>query len=149
MRVGPRAASASRPERRIDRSVAAPRGFPPQARLRAAAEFTALRRDGRRFSSRCFHTQYRLTDNGSARLGMAVSRRVDKRAVVRNRIRRIIRDSFRASRGRLPACDVLLIARSGAAGQSSASLRTDLDLVWNRLAALKPRDATRTIPPHS
>jgi ribonuclease P protein component len=124
-------------------------GYPPEARLRAPADFAALRREGKRFSSRCFQTQYRLTDADRARLGMAVSRRVSKRAVVRNRIRRIIRESFRAKRSGLPACDVLLIARGDAAAQSRAGLRLDLELVWNHLAALKRRDATRTIPPDS
>jgi len=129
--------------------VAAPLGHPPQARLRAAADFTALRREGKRLASPCFQAQYRLTDGSHARLGMAVSRRVSKLAVVRNRIRRIIRESFRLSRTGLPDCDVLLIARTDAATRNSNELRADLDSIWQRLAALKPRDATRTIPPRS
>jgi len=80
---------------------------------------------------------------------MAVSRRISKLAVVRNRIRRIVRESFRASRADLPACDVLLIARSAAAEQDGRGLRRDVDLIWRQLAALKPHDATRTIPPPS
>ena len=124
-------------------------GHPPAARLREAADFAALRRSGKRLSSRFFHTQFRLTDRSDARLGMAVSRRVSKLAVVRNRIRRIVRESFRASRADLPACDVLLIARSAAAEQDGRGLRRDVDLIWRQLAALKPHDATRTIPPPS
>lgn len=123
--------------------------YPPAARLRRPADFVALRREGKRVSSRYFHTQYRLTQGSEARLGMAVSRRVSKRAVVRNRIRRTVRESFRISRARLPRCDVLLVARAEAALQSPADLRTDLDLIWGRLAALKPQLATSTIPPHS
>jgi len=119
---------------------------PPDARLRAAADFTALRREGKRVSSRYFQTQYRLSESGLSRLGMAVSRRVSKHAVVRNRIRRTIRESFRLFRRNLPGCDVLLIARAEAAGQSRADLRADLDLIWSRLAALKPQHADRTIP---
>jgi ribonuclease P protein component len=122
---------------------------PPAARLRAPADFAALRREGKRVSSRFFLTQYRLSENGESRLGMAVSRRVSKRAVVRNRIRRVVRESFRLFRQKLPGCDVLLVARAEAAAQSRSGLRVDLDLIWNRLAALKPQDSTRTIPPHS
>ena len=129
--------------------MAAPLGHPPQARLRAAADFTALRRDGKRLASPSFQAQYRLTDGSRACLGMAVSRRVSKLAVVRNRIRRIIRESFRLCRTGLPDCHVLLIARNDAAQRSTKELRGDLDSIWQRLAALKPRDATRTIPPHS
>lgn len=124
-------------------------GYPQQARLRAPADFVALRREGKRFSSRCFYSQYRLTGSGQARLGIAVSRRVSKRALDRNRIRRIIRESFRLCRNDLPACDVLLIARAQAAAQSRGQLRADIALIWNHLAALKRQHATRTIPPRS
>ena len=122
--------------------------YPPAARLRQPADFVALRREGKRLFSRYFHTQYRLTRSGEARLGMAVSRRVSKRAVVRNRIRRTVRESFRLCRRLLPLCDVLLVARAEAAAQSAADLRSDLDLIWSRLAALKPQLSTSTIPPH-
>jgi ribonuclease P protein component len=123
--------------------------YPPGARLRAPADFAALRRDAKRVSSRFFHAQYRLTESAESRLGMAVSRRVSKRAVVRNRIRRTIRESFRLCRSSLPRCDVLVIARAEAAAQSRSNLRVDLDLIWSRLTALKPQDPTSTIPPHS
>ena len=128
--------------------MAAALGHPRCARLRAAADFTALRQ-GRRVAARHFLTQYHLTDGATARLGMAVSRRVSKRAVVRNRIRRVVRESFRLHRAELPACDVLLIARSSAAEQASPQLRADLDLIWRALAALKPQQASRTIAPRS
>jgi ribonuclease P protein component len=78
-----------------------------------------------------------------------VSRRVSKRAVERNRIRRTIRESFRLFHPKLPGCDVLLIARAEAAARTRADLRVDLDLIWSRLAALKPQHADRTIPTHS
>ena len=80
---------------------------------------------------------------------MAVSRRVSKRAVERNRIRRIVRESFRAARAQLPGCDVLVIARDSAASNDRHSLRTAADLIWRELAALKPREANRTITAQS
>ena len=112
-------------------------GYPRTASLRQPAEFTALRRQGKRMAARFFQTQYRLTESADARLGMAVSKRVSKRAVVRNRIRRLIRESFRLNRAKLPPCDVLLIAQTTAAAQTSNDLRADLEGLWQRLAALK------------
>lgn len=122
------------------------RGHPPSARLRAPADFAALRGEGKRIATRHFRTQYRLTEAAGARLGMAVSRRVSKRAVVRNRIRRIVRESFRLCRAGLPSCDVLLIAQSSASGTSGGELRADLDAIWQRLAALKPSADRPTMP---
>lgn len=123
-----------------------PLSLPPDARLRAAADFGALRRDGKRFSSKTFQIQYRQTDGSTARLGMAVSRRVSKRAVVRNRIRRLIRETFRLARPGLPPCDILVIARA-AEGSDAATARAELREIWQRIAALKPLAATRTIRP--
>jgi ribonuclease P protein component len=120
-------------------------GHPATARLRAPRDFLALRRTGKRFASRFFHTQFRFTESGSARLGMAVSRRVSKRAVARNRIRRAIRESFRLHRWDLAPVDVLLIAHPIAAAHSAGELRADLESIWEHLSALKPRGATRTI----
>ena len=121
-------------------------GHPPGARLRNPADFAALRREGKRFATRHFRTEYRLTPTEDARLGMAVSRRVSKRAVVRNRIRRIVRETFRLRRAELPGCDVLLIAQTSAAVLSGGELRSDLNAIWQRLAALKPLPDGPTMP---
>lgn len=121
-------------------------GYPPSARLRAAADFLALRRESRRLAGTAFRTQYRSLPQGEPRLGTAISRRVSKRAVIRNRIRRIVRESFRTHRAGLPPCDVLVVATGAAASASRSALRAELDLLWGRLAALKAPRPDRTIP---
>lgn len=73
----------------------------------------------------------------TARLGMAVSRRVSTRAVERNRIKRLIRESFRRRRAQLPAVDILVIAHRDAAGQPAQALRDELDQLWSRVRPLK------------
>jgi len=106
---------------------------PRTARLLRPADFAALRERSQRVSTRQFTAQYRLTSTGGARLGMAVSRKVSKNAVERNRIRRQIRESFRLQRARLTHLDVLVIARVSAAQQPSPVLRSELDTLWQRL----------------
>ena len=78
-------------------------------------------------------------------MGLAVSRKVSKRAVERNRIKRIVRESFRLRRTALPALDVLVIARPTAAGAANPALHADLDGAWRKLQALKPGSAPGTI----
>jgi len=68
---------------------------------------------------------------------MAVSRKVSKNAVERNRIRRQIRESFRLCRAQLPNVDVLVIARVSAAAQRNAVLREELKVLWQRLIAAR------------
>lgn len=76
-------------------------------------------------------------DVDTARLGMAVSRRVSLRAVERNRIKRLIRDSYRHRRDSLPCADILVIAHRDAAGQPGSVLRSDLDALWSRVRPSK------------
>ena len=118
--------------------------LPRTARLLRPADFAALKQHGKRFTTRHFVIEHR-PNAAAVRLGMAVSRRVSKKAVERNRIRRQIREQFRLNRTRLPRADVLVIARPSAAGRANADLRLDLDLVWHKLAALKEDDAPGTM----
>ena len=113
-------------------------GYPRTARLLSPGDFAALRRGSKRLAAQYFHCEFRPTEHDSARLGMAVSKRVSKRAVERNRIRRQIRESFRLCRTALPSCDVLVVARTAAAVQINAILRRDLEQLWGKLAAIKP-----------
>jgi ribonuclease P protein component len=105
---------------------------PRNARLLRPSDFAALRERSQRVSTTYFTAQYRMTSD-AARLGMAVSRKVSTNAVVRNRIRRQIRESFRLQRARLPTIDVLVIARVTAAAQSNPLLREELAVLWRRL----------------
>lgn len=120
-------------------------GLPPEARLRRAADFAALRHASGRFDSRYFLIRYRASDAAACRMGLAVSRRVSKRAVIRNRIKRVARESFRHARAMLPAIDLVLIARGEAAQAPNEALRADLDAAWPRLKSLKRAAAPGTI----
>lgn len=134
----PRVASGCPRKRRVA-------GLPPAARLRRAADFAALRTASGRTRSRLFALRWGSSPAGVTRLGLAVSRKVSKRAVIRNRIKRIIRESFRAHREALPAVDIIVIAQPPAAGTAAHALRQDLDQAWSRVRALKHSPAPGTI----
>ena len=118
--------------------------YPRAARLLRPADFSALRSSSKRVSFKHFQCEYRPNAGATARLGMAVSRRVSKLAVVRNRIRRQIRESFRLQRPRLPACDVLVIARASTAQLDNAALRAELEQLWRKLNARIADESARS-----
>jgi ribonuclease P protein component len=124
-------------------STPSPLAHPRAARLLRPGDFTALRRSGKRLSVRHFQCEYRPNTGDTARLGMAVSRRVSKLAVVRNRIRRQIRESFRLRRASLPACDVLVIARTSTTELPNAILRDELEQLWRKLISHASSESTR------
>ncbi len=121
--------------------------FPVEVRVRTGREYREAFADSRRVSTRHFSLHLRARDGGFCRLGMAVSRKVSPDAVVRNRIKRQVRESFRQRRHALPAGDCVVVARVGAGGLSKAALRADLETLWSRLLALPPSPAPGTIAP--
>ena len=90
--------------------------FPKQCKLRLRREYAQV------FSVRCSVADRRLVmylapnQHGLTRLGMSVGRKVGK-AVVRNRIKRLLREAFRLSRSELPVgFDLVCIPRRGEIG---------------------------------
>ena len=79
-----------------------------------------------RSSDRFFTVLGRATGRAAARLGLTVSRRAAKRAVDRNKLKRIARESFRHQLA-LPPWDFVVLARPGAATAERLTLRASLD----------------------
>ena len=65
-------------------------------------------------------------------MGMTVSRRVSPKAVVRNRIKRRIRESFRVMQAVLTGLDLVVVARPPAAAAEPAALRESLQRHWGK-----------------
>jgi ribonuclease P protein component len=127
--------------------------FPRRAHLRASAEFQAVFGEGSRVSgpSLRLHVRFAPVDAG-ARLGLTVSKRVDPRSVGRNRIRRILRETFRLQRASLPSGDYVVLAKTEARALSGAALRAELTDLLRRAARRAPLpdstpDGTMPAPP--
>ena len=120
-------------------------GLPRDARVRRAGDFAALRQASGRLGGRCFSVRWRPNGLDHARLGLAVSKRVSKRAVERNRIKRLVRESFRRARLHMPPIDLVVRAREAAAGVPGSELLAEIDALWRRLPPLKPAEGTGTI----
>jgi len=54
-------------------------------------------------------------------------------AVERNRVRRLIRESFRLRRHELPAADVFVTARAGARAATNAQIFASLERLWQEI----------------
>lgn len=68
----------------------------------------------------------------AARLGLVVAKKHLKRAVDRNRFKRLVRESFRAHQQQLEGLDVVVLARSGAL-RSIHNSNSDTDSVTELL----------------
>ena len=106
--------------------------FPREARLLKASQFRAVFRTGHRARAGLLHARIRPNGKRRARLGLAVSRKAAGNAVVRNRVRRQLRESFRINQHRLAGLDVVVsLSRSSAAG--AIDLRSRLPRLWSEV----------------
>ncbi len=95
-------------------ATARPLGFGKASRLRRRPEFLAVQDKGARINADCLLVVWRRNEGGCARLGLTVSSKVGP-AVVRNRIRRHLREFFRHRQTEFPkGVDVVVIARTSA-----------------------------------
>ena len=116
--------------------------LPPRLRLRRKGDFDAAYARGRRFADGFFAVTVMRNDMGAPRLGLAVAVRVAGGAVPRNRLRRIIRESFRLHQRELPAADLVVSARPAARVASATALRDSLAALWKKVGeqcATSPR----------
>ncbi len=109
------------PSDRMDRTPSAefppgPGGFSPGTdyKIRLKSEFEAVKRSGRRVTAQYFILLVSGRVFGaSLKCGVICSRKFDKRAVKRNRARRLLWEAFRLTRSEIPPCGILLIPRRG------------------------------------
>ena len=104
--------------------------FPRASRLRRSREFQRVARLGQRMTTEHFIVLLVRSDPKKSadapRLGVTVSKRVGN-AVVRNRVKRGIREWFRRSRVSLvPRGDLVVIARQGAAKLGAREISREL-----------------------
>lgn len=114
--------------------------FPRARRLRKRREFLRVQGSGRRVSGKLFqffvlgrneNAPPRLA--AEARFGITVTRKVGN-AVIRNRIKRIVREGCRHLGAQFaPGTDIVVLARPGAERLPAAAFRAELSELARRL----------------
>ncbi len=107
--------------------------FPEHARLLKAAEYSRVFKNPLRSSDRLLTILAVTNDLDHARLGLAISKKNAKRAVDRNRIKRLIRESFRLHMPDMPAIDLVIMAKPGTKHAENQQILQSLQQHWNRL----------------
>lgn len=108
--------------------------FPRSHRLIRPAEFTRVYRQGRQLAAGCLQIRFAEGQADRPRLGLAIAKRVLPRAVDRNRVKRLVRESFRYRTGELAQLDVVVALRGSRRRGVPEDLGECLDRLWSRLA---------------
>lgn len=117
----------------------AEQGFPKQARLLVPGDFQPVfSRPDVRVSSRYVLLLARFTKRPGPRLGVVVGRKNVKSAVQRNRIKRIVRESFRLRKAEFGTIDIVVLARKGLDRFDNSDIHAQLGSLFDELCGRLP-----------
>lgn len=109
-------------------------GFPRRLRLLSAKEYRHV------FDHAAFKIHGKgllalASRNGldHPRVGLVFSKKNVRRAVDRNRLKRLVRESIRLQQQRLPAVDIVILSRRGVHELDNDTLHRQLHGMWRRL----------------
>ena len=77
-----------------------------------------------------FIVLYQQNNRDAPRLGMAISKRKCSQATTRNRLKRVIRESFRLNKEKIGDLDIVVLNRSAAATTDNKALFDSLGKHW-------------------
>jgi ribonuclease P protein component len=109
-------------------------GFRSEYRLRKTDEFSSVFAFRRALRSKHFDMHHRSNLSDTARLGVVIGKKFVRSAVKRNLVRRIVRESFRLSRTKLPQRDIVVRVSARMDTPNRRALRGEIDELFARLA---------------
>lgn len=108
--------------------------FPKTSRLLRPADYSGVFNDVQvRVPHRHFLILASPNSLGRPRLGLIFSKRNLRHAVQRNRVKRVVRETFR-HRTDLGSMDIVVLGRQNLASQDNQSLHRALNDLWRKLA---------------
>lgn len=109
-----------------------PNDFAKQYHLLKSAQFKVVYDNKVWAANKEFSCNCKPNDLGYPRVGLVVSKKVSKRAVDRNEIKRHIREWFRCNKALIGSVDLVVSARPPSNSLNSASIVRSLNDIWKK-----------------
>ncbi|MDF1756738.1 MAG: ribonuclease P protein component [Legionellaceae bacterium] len=106
--------------------------FNKSRRLLTKIDFGHVFNEPKKVASKHFLILYRDNTIGHARLGIALTKKLIPKAHDRNRVKRILRESFRI-KSDIKAVDIVFLARPGLKKIENSVLTENLEQAWSKL----------------
>ncbi len=101
-------------------------------RLRNPKDYKQVKEMGCKLHTPHFVLFIKKNDYSKPRLGITVSRRVGN-AVVRNRVKRFLKEFFRSNKSSFSECDYSIIARHNSGQMSYADVNEELSFLFDNM----------------
>ena len=108
--------------------------FQRTMRLLTASDYESVFQQPQRSSGKALTVLARASGRASPRLGLAMARKQIRRAVDRNRAKRLIRESFRRHQELLHGLDVVVIGKSALLEKDTRAVLDCLENHWQRVS---------------
>lgn len=105
--------------------------FDKTQRLLKKGDYDNVFNQAKKLVTSDFIVLYRNNTVGHARLGLALSKKAIAKAHDRNRVKRMLRETFRMRH--LPAVDIVVLAKHGVANVQNSIMIAKLGKVWDKL----------------
>jgi ribonuclease P protein component len=121
--------------------AATPRlGLPRESRIKQQSDFARARAQGQRVISGCLIANFLARPAGQSRVGVITTRKLGP-AVIRSRVRRLLRESFRLHQHDLARqVDLVLVARPSIVGKNFADVEKDFLRALKQSGLLKKEE---------
>ena len=107
--------------------------FTKQAKLIKTDEFSSVFNFRKRITARFLAVHYQPNVLGRARLGLVVGKKIAKRAVDRNYMRRVLRELFRTQQHAISAVDLVLRVQKRFEKQDFTHIKQEFDMLMAKI----------------
>ena len=107
--------------------------FNRELRLLTPDHFKTVFSKATRFHSQHFTVLIRTNTVEHSRVGFAIAKKRIKLAVQRNRIKRLVRESFRLNQHELPTVDMVIMAKSGIEQLDNQAITQQIEKIWRKI----------------
>ncbi|WP_457570351.1 ribonuclease P protein component [Desulfurobacterium sp.] len=111
-----------------------------EERIRKGHDFKYVFESGKSLGGATVALYFILKNSGQPRAGFIASKRFSKRAVDRNRAKRLMKEVFRLNKHKLYPCDIVFIARKGMKGASYFQVEEDFLKLARRAGILREKE---------
>jgi len=109
--------------------------FSRSLRLLTAADYSRVFKKNQRFSDRYWTVLVHQNKDADPKLGLAIAKKRAKRAVDRNRLKRVVRESFRHHSRQLDGLELVVMNRDAAASEKISTVRRSMDALCQKIVA--------------